>query len=100
MEYKTDHRAQTTGNAFVETISIDRDLKLGWAVTSESDLLLYYIPGLELIYVIRFEALRAQLPRWLRTYPIRSIQNQGYATHGILVPLHEFEVLSEVILSC
>ncbi len=99
-EYKADLRAKNTGNAFVETISVDRDLKLGWAITSEADLLFYYIPGDGLIYILRFEALRMNLPRWIRRYPLRTIQNRGYATHGILVPLHEFEVLAEDIVSC
>lgn len=100
VEYKTDQTAGNTGNAFVETISVDSRLKLGWAVTSESDLLFYYIPADGLIYVIPFEKLRTQLPRWLRTYPVRSIPNRGYSTHGILVPLHEFEALAQEVISC
>jgi hypothetical protein len=100
VEYKTDQTAGNTGNAFVETISVDSRLKLGWAVTSESDLLFYYIPADGLIYVIPFEKLRTQLPRWLRSYPVRSIPNGGYSTHGILVPLHEFEALAQEVISC
>lgn len=99
-EYKADLQAQSTGNAFVETISVDKELKLGWAITSEADLLFYYIPGDGLIYILKFEALRMNLPRWIRRYPFRTIRNRGYATHGILVPLHEFEVLAEEVVSC
>ena len=99
-EYKADHQAHTTGNAFVETISVDRDLKLGWAITSEADLLFYFIPESGLIYILSFSTLREQLPRWLRRYPCRSIPNQGYGTHGILVPLYEFETLARDVVSC
>jgi hypothetical protein len=47
--------------------------------TSEADLLFYYIPGDELVYVLRFDQLRKELPRWIHRYPARSIQNQGYS---------------------
>ncbi len=99
-EYKSDQTARTTGNAFVETVSVDSKLKLGWAITSEADLLFYYIPGDELVYIIRFDQLRAMLPQWLPKYPARSVANQGYSTHGILVPLAEFEKLAQDVISC
>ncbi len=28
---------------------------------------------------------------WCERYPSRPAQNRGYATHGVLVPLEEFE---------
>lgn len=36
------------------------------------------------------KVLREALPEWSTSYPTRSAQNQGYATHGILVPLNVF----------
>jgi len=91
VEYKTDSTASRTGNAFVETVSVDRAGKPGWAYTSTATYLMYYVPGDDLLYILTFAALRQQLPRWLATYPTRSIPNRDYATQGILVPLHEFE---------
>jgi len=91
VEYKSDARAAQTGNAFVETIGVDTANKAGWAYTSQADWLLYYVPGPEIVYIIRFRALRNALPRWVATYPTRRIPNQGYHTHGLLVPLDEFE---------
>lgn len=99
IEYKTDHTAGKTGNAFVETISVDTAGKPGWASRSEAQLLIYYVPGDELIYVIDFSHLRAHLPIWEKRYPRRSIPNQGYHTHGILVPLKEFEKIAIQILT-
>jgi hypothetical protein len=91
VEYKTDAIAQRTHNAFVEMVSVDLAGKSGWAYTSKARWLIYYIPGDELIYVIEFERLRQELPRWAATYPFKSALNEGYRTWGLLVPLHEFE---------
>jgi hypothetical protein len=99
VEYKTDYKAVETGNAFVETVSVDTAGKAGWAYSSEADYLIYFIPGDGLIYIIALEVLRRELPRWVREYPLRTAQNEGYATHGLLVPLDEFERSSEVVIS-
>jgi hypothetical protein len=99
VEYKTDYKAAHTGNAFVETVSVDTAGKAGWAYSSHADYLIYYVPGDEVIYVIALEALRRELPRWVRAYPHRAAQNESYTTHGVLVPLHEFEIHAEVVLN-
>jgi hypothetical protein len=99
IEYKTDYKAAHTGNAFVETVSVDTAGKAGWAYSSEADYLMYYIPADGLIYVLALETLRRELPRWVREYPLRAAQNEGYATHGVLVPLDEFERYAEVVIS-
>lgn len=99
IEYKTDERAGQTHNAFVETVSVDTASKPGWAVTSQADYLAYYIPGDGLVYIIKFSKLRLALSRWEKIYQTRQIKNSGYHTHGLIVPLHEFEKLSEAVLS-
>jgi hypothetical protein len=86
VEYKTDRLAGKTGNAFVETVSVDARGKMGWALTAQSDYLVYYIPE-RVIYVLPFMSLRWALPGWMRDYPARSAPNRGYDTHGVLVPL-------------
>jgi hypothetical protein len=58
VQYKCDWKAGKTGNAFVETVSVDRQGKKGWAYTSQADRLIYYIPSDLLIYVIAFATLR------------------------------------------
>ncbi len=93
VEYKTDYLAAKTGNAFVETISVDTQGKMGWALTARADYLIYYLPG-RAIYVLPFLSLRWALPGWIRDYPTRSAQNNGYATHGVLVPLEEVAQLA------
>lgn len=99
VEYKTDYKAARTGNAFVETVSVDTAGKTGWAYSSEADYLIYYVPGDELIYVLTLETVRRELPRWVQEYPPRAARNEGYATHGVLVPLDEFEKYAEAVIS-
>lgn len=91
VEYKADTTASRTGNAFVETISVDTANKPGWAYSSQADWLFYYLPQDGLIYFWKFFALRRHLPRWAKQFPTRAIPNNGYKTHGLLVPLDEFE---------
>jgi hypothetical protein len=100
IEYKTDDIAHRSGNAFVETVSVDSVGKPGWAYTSRADYLIYYIPGDLLIYVIQFSVLREQLPSWINKYPVKKAPNKGYFTHGIPVPLAEFERCAETVIAC
>lgn len=95
VEYKTDSRASSTGNAFVETVSVDTTGKPGWAYSSEADVLCYYVPVSEVIYIIDMRKLRHHLPQWQRQYQARKIPNDGYYTHGLLVPLDEFERIAQ-----
>lgn len=100
VEYKTDWRAAQTGNAFVETISVDTQNKPGWAYSSQSDILVYYVPGDDLIYIFEFPEFRKHLPRWIETFrKAPPIPNDGYNTIGILVPLAEFEEHAKIVLS-
>lgn len=87
IEYKADSKAAKTGNAFVETISVDTRNISGWAYTSIADVLCYYVPPLNKVWLIDFLELRRHLPQWVATYPKRKVQNSDYCTHGLLVPL-------------
>jgi len=99
VEYKTDGIAQKTHNAFVETTSVDKNDKAGWAYTSTADYLIYYVPGDELIYVIRLTKLRKCLPTWATKYPLKSALNEGYRTWGLIIPLREFERIADRVYS-
>lgn len=95
VEYKTDAMARKTHNAFVEVTSVDKAQKSGWAYTSQADYLVYYIPGDEMVYILRFTTLRQHMPSWAAKYPMRSALNEGYKTWGLLVPLVEFERIAD-----
>ena len=95
LEYKTDTTAGRTGNAFVETVSVSTTNKPGWAVSSQAQWLIYYIPKPETVYCIKLARLRQALPMWRKQYPSRDVQNRGYVTTGLLGPLDEFEKIAE-----
>lgn len=98
VEYKADSTAARTGNAFVETISVDTFDKPGWAISSQADWLFYLVPGAcEALYIIRVADLRLRLPKWRRTCETRRIPNEGYHTVGLLVPLAEFEEIAYAV---
>src|SRR3990172_11868068 len=100
VEYKTDWTAARTGNVFIETVSVDSLNKPGWAFASTADLLIYYVPGDNLIYVMFLSKLRRMLPRWQGQYPSAPpIPNKGYNTLGLLVPMHEFEQHSKQVIN-
>lgn len=88
IDYKTDTRAAQSGNAFIETTHSDRP---GWAYTSEADFIFYYLPQSQIVYAVGLKWLREKrLPQWVEAYPIRSADNGGYTTYGLIVPLDVF----------
>lgn len=99
VEYKTDWRAQATRNAFIETVSVDSQEKRGWAYTTQADLVFYYVPGEELVYVLQPAVIRQCLPAWQQRYRAAKARNEGYYTHGVLVPLHELERCAKEVIS-
>lgn len=97
VEYKADHWGARTGNAFIETVSVDRTRKLGWAYTSLAQTLMYWVVDRQ-IYIVQLEDLRAALPDWRRDYREKESPNKGYQTRGLVVPLPELRrVALEVI---
>jgi hypothetical protein len=92
IEYKSDSRAASTGNAFVEIVSVSENNTPGWAKTCLAQWIIYYIPPWRKGYWIRACTIKARLEAWERRYPTGRGQNRQYASIGILVPLWEIEV--------
>lgn len=99
VEYKCDRIAHKTGNAFVETVSVDNRHRSGWGYTCSADWLLFYVPGDELVYMLRPRDVTKLLPRWEQQYPRKAVNNGSYQTHGVLVPLVDFEKLAFQVVS-
>lgn len=91
VEYKSDFLAHQTGNAFVETVSVDTAHKDGWLITSQAYILAYFVVYSQVIYISRIDRLRALAPLWNAAYPVRWAQNKGYHTHGMAVPLTQYQ---------
>jgi hypothetical protein len=99
IQYKADTTAARTGNAFIETLSVDTSGAPGWALSCQADFIVYYVVGIGPAYVIRPAAIRRQMARWEREYPSRRIANRGYHTVGLLVPLDELERIAHAVVS-
>lgn len=89
VEYKTDYQANGTGNAFIETVSMDIYDKKGWAYTSKADYIIYYIVGSGRLCVIPMQTIKKHLPTWKQTYPEVQVKNKGFNAYGLLIPLTE-----------
>ena len=101
VQYKADKTAGKTGNAFIETISVDNDETeeaAGWAFTCEADYIFYFVVDNREIYVIQPRRLRRKLPFWQRRFPSRTVPNGRYKTVGLLVPLQEIARISKSVL--
>lgn len=99
IQYKADKTAARTGNAFVETISVDTEHKPGWAISCAADYIVYYIVDSGPAYVIEPSKIKARVEGWEAQYQTRRIPNKGYHTVGILVPLDEFERLAYKVVN-
>ncbi|HMM41915.1 MAG TPA: hypothetical protein PKA95_08445 [Thermomicrobiales bacterium] len=86
VQYKTDTTAATTGNVFVEVVSVDTHGKPGWVFSCRADWLVYYVPGWRTAFAVIPDNLRAALPKWYETCTLRPVRNKSYHTIGLLVP--------------
>lgn len=97
IQYKADSTAARTGNAFIETISVDTDNVPGWAYTTQAQYIFYYIPPAKEIRVVCVKQLKAALSQWKREHRLSPpVPNKGrygkqYNTFGLLVPLKDFD---------
>lgn len=99
VEYKADWKASRTGNAFVETISVDTTGKKGWALTTTADKVFYLLVDLRTLYVLDPQKVRERLPNWMRRFPTKQAANRTYSTHGVVVPLDEFEKIADAVIA-
>lgn len=96
VEYKTDYIAENSGNIFLEmTVNHYPNPKLGWAVGSQADILIYYIPKVA-VYSIPFPLLRTQMDTWVTQLGWRLVTNNRgkenqYTAYGMLLPVYRLE---------
>lgn len=89
IEYKSGIQTFYTGNVFLETISVDTQNKPGWVYTCRADFIFYAALLNKKILIFIPEKLRQQireLKTQFREVPTRHNQNDGYNTHGVIVP--------------
>jgi hypothetical protein len=98
IDYKADWLAARTGHVFIETVSVDRVGKSGWALSSRAQFIFYYIPQRRRLYVLSMAEIQALLPQWALIYQTRIAHNEGYESAGVLVPLSEIARIAEAVI--
>lgn len=86
IEYKTDALTASTGNVFIETISSTKSGALGWALKTQANFVVYYVPDWEKALIINPKILREMIPMWIFEYRQKPVKNAGYFSYGIPIP--------------
>lgn len=90
VELKTDWRAETSGNTFLETYSALETKTLGWVYTSKADFLLYVLPNLGRGFCLRVGDIMDYIDAHPHL-PTKKISNRNgksrYTTVGVLLDL-------------
>lgn len=94
LEYKTDYRAGATGNIFIE---LKVGTGLGWLYKTRSDRVVWYLPHLGEVWVVKTARLFDNLEFWQDTLPVRYVQNPTYQASGIAVPLAHIKALASMV---
>lgn len=93
IEVKSDRKASSTGNAFIETIQDVEDDRLGWAYYCEADFIFYYLPLRGSVIIVSPDKLRKHLVEDWTGYKTVNVDTSYYGTEfttqGKLIPLHE-----------
>lgn len=90
VEYKSGIQTYYTGNIFLETISVDSSGKPGWVYTCKANYIIYAALLNKTILVFTPAKLRAEiqiLKSKFKEVKTSKGQNEGYNTHGVIVPL-------------
>jgi hypothetical protein len=94
IEYKSGIQTCYTGNIFLETVSVDTQNKPGWVFTCRADYIFYAALLNGEILIFTPDHLRESIPelrRLFREVKTAHNQNDGYNTHGLIVPLRYAE---------
>ena len=96
VEYKFDLASGRTGNLFFETVSIDNQNVPGWGWISQAEFWVFLLPQKEII-VVAPGKLRALVWQFRSIVVEKGVQNVGYKTLGIPIPLEEVRKICHCI---
>jgi len=94
IEYKTDDKAKTTGNLFIETLSNSNNGKLGWVLTSKADRVTILVGSIA--YLIKMKELRKHIQTKGNQYRIATAHNPTYVSKGRLLPIKDLNKIKGV----
>lgn len=97
VEYKFDLASSRTGNLFFETVSVDNKDIPGWGWQSQADYWIFLLPTMEALVV---EPGRMRNLVWLYRLEAKEkeVQNVGYKTLGIPIPLSKVREIAYYIV--
>jgi len=90
IEYKSGIQTYTTGNIFLETVSVDTTKTPGWVFTCKADWIVYACLLNHKLLWFKPDTLRIKITQMQQRYPTVFTgkgQNKNYKTHGVIVPL-------------
>lgn len=96
VEYKFDLASSRTGNLFFETVSVDRRNVPGWGWSSQADYWIFLLPSLEVL-VVEPSKLRTLAWQYREQLVDKAIQNLGYKTIGIAIPLEKVRAIARCV---
>lgn len=92
VQYKCDRKAESSGNAFIELVSVNgRPPTPGWAWNPKAELLLYFLPLSRQVYFVSPTKLYEYTMFWCTKNGQKLTPNEGYETIGVTIPLKTLE---------
>ena len=97
IEYKTDFVAQRTGNVFIE-VEDDETNPCGWASSSTAQILVYFIPEMNVIFMVDMLKIKLDIDLLCVKYGFKTVKNPTYNILGAPVPIDKFReyAISEI----
>lgn len=95
VEYKTD--LHTNGKAFLETVENDQRGTPGWIYKATANLLVYFFPNMDVLYILDLMDLKRKLPDLTAGKLPLPARHQNYRSWGIPV---SFQDLQASLTSC
>lgn len=88
VEIKTDQKVQIFGNIIIETVSVDNPFRAGWGVTSQSDIIIFYLWETKEVLYFWTKDIKSNIDKWKRQYGETAVieNKRGYNTIGIKLP--------------
>lgn len=96
VEYKFDLASSRTGNIFFETVSVDKRNIPGWGWSSQADYWIFLLPTLEVL-VVEPSQMRTLAWQYREQLVDKEIQNLGYKTIGIAIPLERVRAIARCV---
>jgi len=87
VEYKNCEWADRTGNLFIETVSNSETGSPGWALNTIAQIICYRLDGSGRVFFLDTVQIRMCLDDIQRRFDTKPVQNDGYYTEGVLVPI-------------